>query len=93
MAAADKAIEAGNVDELARKTGQAAENGVKERFERLMEATKHKDESVEGGREYVEAYVIFVHYVEGLHNIITAGGAHHGQEGGAHGEADEGHGH
>jgi len=89
VAAADNAIEAGSVDELAKNIGQAAENAVKERFQRLMEARKHKDESVEAGREYVEAYVIFVHYVEGLHNTIQGGSAHgHGEQG--HGE---GHGH
>jgi hypothetical protein len=27
---------------------------------------KHADESVEAGREYVEAYVQYVHYVERL---------------------------
>ncbi len=76
VAAADKAVETGNVNELAWKIGQAAEKGVKERFKRLMDAGKHKDESVEAGREYVEAYVVFVHYVEGLHNMIQEGGAH-----------------
>ena len=89
VAAADKAIEVGSVDELAKNIGQAAEKAVKERFERLMDARKHKDESVEAGRKYVDAYVIFVHYVEGLHNTIQAGGAHgHGEEG-----QGEGHGH
>ncbi|MHC4480618.1 MAG: DUF6448 family protein [Planctomycetota bacterium] len=72
VAAADKAIDAGSVDELAKKIGQAAEKGVKERFERLMAANTHKDESVEAGRAYVEAYVIFVHYVEALHKTIAA---------------------
>lgn len=82
VAAADRAIEAGSVDELAKNIGQAAEKAVKERFERLMDAMKHKDETVDAGRKYVEAYVIFVHYVEGLHNTIQAGGAHgHGEEG------------
>jgi hypothetical protein len=34
---------------------------------------------VEAGREFVEAYVIYVHYVEGLHGaILSAGGHHHG---------------
>jgi len=74
--AADKAIAAGNVDELARKVADAAAAGIRERFERVIEAKKHKDESVEAGREYVAAYVIFVHYVEALHNTIT-GGDHH----------------
>jgi len=77
VAAADKAVADGNVDELARELGQAAEKGVRERFVRLMEARDHRDESVEAGREYVEAYVVFVHYVEELHNFIAAVGVHH----------------
>ena len=83
VAAADKAIVGGTVDELAKKIGEAAEKGVKERFERLMVAKKHRNESVEAGRKYVEAYVIFVHYVEGLHSTISAGDAH--------GHAEAGH--
>jgi hypothetical protein len=76
VAAADKAIEAGSVDAFASKIGNAAEESVRRRFTRLMEARKHKDESVEAGRQYVAAYVDYVHFVEGLHNTITGGGAH-----------------
>lgn len=76
VAAADKAVEAGSVDALASKIGDAAEQGVRKRFTRLMEAQKHKDKSVAAGREYIEAYVGYVHFVEGLHNTITGGGAH-----------------
>ena len=73
---ADKAIETGSVSALAKKIDQAAEEAMRERFARLMKAKEHKDESIKAGREYVEAYVAFVHFVEGLHNIITHGGAH-----------------
>jgi len=91
VAAADKAIADGNVDALAKQIGQAAEKGVRERFERLILAKQHRDDSVEAGRDYVEAYVVFVHYVEGLHSTIAAGGAHHGHGGEEHGEEGEGH--
>ena len=77
VAAADKAIHAGSVDELAKDIGKSAEKAVRDRFGRLMSARKHKDESVGAGREYVEAYVEYVHFVEGLHNTIIAVGAHH----------------
>ena len=77
MAAADKAVDVGSVDELAMEIGKSAEKAVRERFGRLMSAKKRKDESVGAGREYVEAYVEYVHFVEGLHNTITAVGAHH----------------
>jgi len=90
VAAADKAIEAGSVNVLAEKIGKAAEKAIRERFARLMDAKAHKDESIEAGREYVEAYVVYVHFVEGLHNMITQDGAH---EGHLSGKADEGHGH
>jgi hypothetical protein len=42
---------------------------------------KHADESIEAGREYVEAYVVFTHYVERLYNDATAKVEHHGNEG------------
>jgi hypothetical protein len=77
VAAADKAIEVGSVDELAKEIGQSAEKAVRDRFGRLMSAKKHKDESVGAGREYVGAYVEYVHFVEGLHNTVTAARAHH----------------
>lgn len=78
VAAADKAIVVGSADELAKEVGQAAQNAVKERFGRLMHARKHKDESVAAGREYVAAYVAYVHFVETLHGTIAAGETHHG---------------
>ncbi len=77
VAAADKAIANGNVDDLAGEIGQAVEDRVRERFLQLIETKKHKDDSVEAGREYVEAYVIFVHFVEGLHNTLASGPHHH----------------
>ena len=76
VAAADKAIETGSVDALARKIGHAAEQAVREQFGRLNDTKKHKDESVRAGRKYVESYVTYVHFVEGLHNTITGIGAH-----------------
>jgi hypothetical protein len=80
VAAADKAIGAGPVDELAKELAQAAQNAVRERFGRVMNARKHKDESDSAGRDYVAAYVEYVHYVETLHDTLSAGGAHHGHE-------------
>jgi hypothetical protein len=77
VAAADKTIEAGSVDRLAKEIGKAAEKAVRERYERLMSAKKHKDESVDAGREYIEVYVEYVHFVETLHDTIMAKAAHH----------------
>lgn len=76
VTSADKAIASGSVDALSKKISQATEEAIKERFARLMEAKSHKDESIEAGRAYVEAYVVYIHFVEGLHNIITQDVAH-----------------
>lgn len=78
IAAADKALDTGSVDELIGHVQHEVEAGIRERFDRVVETSKHKDESVEAGREYVEAYVVFTHYIEGLHNTI-GGGAHHAE--------------
>ena len=47
----------------------------------VVEAKKKKDKSVEAGREFVEAYVIYMHYVEGIHAAIMSAGAHHAEAG------------
>jgi hypothetical protein len=80
VAEADKALETGSVDTLAAEMSKHLTNEVKERFNLAFEKRKHKDESVEAGREYVEAYVEYVHYVEGIHNAISEKGAHHHEE-------------
>ncbi len=77
--AADKAIDSGSADQLAKHVSEAVAGGIRERFNRVKEAKKHADESTEKGREFVEAYVVFTHYVERLHQDASAGIEHHGE--------------
>lgn len=60
---------------------------LQERFDRVVEAARHKDDSVAAGRAYVEAYVEYIHYVEGLHLALT-GASGHGHDAGAHETAE-----
>jgi hypothetical protein len=83
IAAADQALADGSVDPLAQKIAEHAAAGVRERFARALAAKKHAGESVAAGREYVEAYVTYVHYVEGVVQAVHAE-AHHGEEAPAH---------
>ena len=78
VALADKALETGSVDKLADTLSQAMVKGIRDRFQRALESQKHADENVSAGREFVEAYVMFTHYVEGLHAQIKGGAEHHG---------------
>ncbi len=89
VALADKALDSGSVDKLVEVLSGAMAKGIRERFSHTRETKQHADESVAAGREFVEAYVVFTHYVEGLHGLIAAGDAHHGEAGGEAG----GHGH
>ena len=77
VAMADQALEDGSVDGLANALSKHVEEGVRERFARALEARKHADENVDAGREFVEAYVQFTHYVERLHLIATSNVEHH----------------
>lgn len=76
---ADKAIASGSVDKLVGLIADAVEDGIRERFKRVMETKKHAGESVAEGRKFVEAYVTFTHYVEALHMTAASAGAHHGE--------------
>lgn len=80
VALADIALENGSVDKLVDVLTKALSNGIRERFQHTIETQKHADNSVAAGREYVNAYVIFTHYVEGLHSIIKGNGGHHSDE-------------
>lgn len=76
VAMADKALADGAADELIGKmTGHMAK-AIKEKFNKALEAKKNKDKSVEAGREFVETYVIYMHYIEGIHTAIMSAGGH-----------------
>lgn len=77
IVAADKAIDEGSVDKLAEHIASAAKEAVKVRFDKLKQAEKQKDKSIEAGRQYVAAYVEYVHFVEGLHNTVIGGQVSH----------------
>lgn len=77
VALADQALEGGSVDKLVKVLTNAMANGIRERFAGAYENQKHADESVLDGREFVESYVVFTHYVEGLHGLIKGNAAHH----------------
>ena len=73
---ADQSLETGNVDDLAKTIATHAEAGIRERFEHALETKKHAGESVAAGRDFVAAYVTYVHYVEGIVQSVHAA-AHH----------------
>ena len=63
----DRALENGSVDSLVQLLNEEVNKGVRERFNNAFEKKKHAEESVDAGRAYVEAYMDFMRYVDGLY--------------------------
>jgi hypothetical protein len=70
VAKADLALEQGSVDRLAKGIAAHTEEGIRQRFNHALETRKSAGQSVQDGRKYVEAYVTFVHYVEGIAQVV-----------------------
>jgi hypothetical protein len=79
--AADQALDGStSIDAVVKVVTGDIATGIRQRWLRAAEAKKHADDSVEAGREYVEAYVDYVHYVENVHAAASAGRSEHAGE-------------
>lgn len=86
---ADEALETGSAGALIAELTEQVEAELHKRFEEALEKKQHADDSVEQGREYVAAYVRFVHYVEALRESTKAGHLAHAGGHDAHAAHDE----
>ena len=68
VAAADKAIAAGKLDEVAKLVSTRMAEGLHKHFEQVAAKKKYDPNDVEAGRAFSNAYVEYVHYVERLYN-------------------------
>jgi len=68
--AADRALGTGRLGEVTDLLVAALRSGLTTRFEKAR-AVQPPSDDVADGREYVEAYVGFIHYVEGLQAAIA----------------------
>lgn len=76
VASAEKAIQTATAEPLVNELQQAVAAGVRQRLTRVVETKQHMNDSVAAGREYVAAYVDYLHYIEELH-LVLAGHAEH----------------
>lgn len=75
LKAADAGIEKGDAAAVERVLVEAARSGVRHRFAALS-ALRPPGADVAAGRRWVEAYVEYVHYVEGAERVLAGGGSH-----------------
>ena len=69
--AADRALEKGKVADLERLLVDELRDHLRESFERAKAHRKYDPNDLAAGREYVKAYVEYVHYAERLHEVIA----------------------
>jgi hypothetical protein len=74
--AADKAIEEGKLEPVAKLLTGAVHDALHQRFEEVQARKNYAKDDVAAGRESVKAYVEFVHYVEGVRDAAAAAGEH-----------------
>jgi hypothetical protein len=70
IAKADAALANGSVEQLADTISAHVGHALRERFTRAQAARQLADKNVQAGREFVEAYVQYVHFVEGIVGLV-----------------------
>jgi hypothetical protein len=73
---AEKALTSGELVPVNEMLANEIQQKTSELYTRAMEAKSKKDDSVEAGRAWVDAYVKYIEYVHSLYQNIQAGPAH-----------------
>lgn len=80
--AADKGLETGSDEALTKLLTDEVREGLTNHFKQVIEKKKFAPNDVAAGREYIEAYVTYIHYVERLYEAAEK------QSGGHYAETD-----
>lgn len=77
--AADKAIETGSDKALIELLTNKVQEGLRKHFKGAVDKKKFAPDDLTAGREYVDAYVTYIHYVERLYEAAEkpVGGHYH----------------
>jgi hypothetical protein len=78
--AGDKAIERRSIEALLNLVIEKAQEGLHSRFHQVVEKSAYSKDNVEPGREYVKAYVEYIHYVEKLYEAASAPAGEHAHQ-------------
>jgi hypothetical protein len=72
----DKALYENDIEGFLTKLDNHLNQVVREKYQKVAALYKVKDDSVDEGRFFVEAYVDYTHTIEAIHHIIEHGAAH-----------------
>jgi hypothetical protein len=73
----DLALSTENIVELIAKLNNHIGSVILEKYHKTAELNQKKNESVEAGRAFVEAYVDYTHTIEAIHDILEHGSGSH----------------
>jgi hypothetical protein len=78
--AADMAVDAGSIEPLGQLLSSLIAAGIREQYSHVANLKEFNQNDVEAGRQYVRAYVLFIHYVERLYeaSLVPAHGHYPG---------------
>lgn len=79
--AADQALKSGDVVPLTNLLVEKMRAGLMDRYKKAMTTKTFKAQDVGAGREHIEAYVTFIHYVEGMYEAAMNPASGHYPEG------------
>jgi len=68
---ADQALSTGKIDALVKFITDETQKGLVERFEPAAKARTFSSADIQAGRDYVQNYVSFIHYVERAHEVVS----------------------
>jgi hypothetical protein len=91
VAAADKSIESGKLEPVAKMVIDRTKEGLHKQFDNVSAKKKYNPNDVAAARDFVNAYVEYMHYVERLYD--SAGTAHAAAHGPQNAEAHKAEGH
>lgn len=80
IAAADKSLETGKLQDVAKLISQRMEEGLHRHFEDLMKKKKYNPNDVTAGRAFASAYVEYTHFVERLYDAAETLAPEHVQK-------------
>jgi hypothetical protein len=79
--AADKALETGDVEPLVKLVTGEVESGLRRHFQDAARRSRYEKSDVAAGRDYVRAYVEYIHFAQRLHLAAATPAPGHEEEG------------
>ncbi|GGC16455.1 hypothetical protein GM672_09215 [Massilia buxea] len=81
IATADQTLGSGDPSALLRLLDEKMRTGLRDRYRQVTAAKSFLAGDVDAGREYVDAYVRYIHYVDGIYKAAASPAVGHYPEG------------